>query len=193
MVQDNNDRGNPKDAYDPFAKIGGTSHGELMFYPSDTSSQVVVDGTLPPGYTADVGTDGRSQVGVLAFDKTQDEKCFLNFICPNDYHSEMKVDVYYYINSTDTTDTISFGGTALATPPDSTAALDVTGTSLTAVTNTYGITTANYLQKLTLDVAGKITPTPGDFMQIMLFRDVSGDDADTDVIVPAFRVHYKRG
>jgi len=193
MVQDNNQRNDPAEEYQPNMKAGGTSHGEMCFYPSDTGSGIVVDGTVPPGYTADVGTDGKTQVGVLAFDQTTDEAAYLNFICPNDFHSEMKVDVYFRLNSTDATDTLSFGGTANAVTPDATEAIDVNGTALTAVTKTYGIKTANYLLKDTLDVSAKITPVPGDFVNLKIFRDVSGDDAAVDVDVVAFRVHWKRG
>jgi len=83
--------------------------------------------------------------------------------------------------------------TANAVTPDATEAIDVNGTALTAVTKTYGITTANYLLKDTLDVSAKITPVPGDFVNLKIFRDVSGDDAAVDVDVVAFRVHWKRG
>lgn len=191
MSRNDNDRGNPITVQDKGASIGGRSHNTIDFYPGGPNC--VVDGTYGAVLTADSGTDGRTQCAIHTYTHTQDEKVFLNFTVPNDYHSQGILELYFTVSATTATHTIVWTGTAQAIPFDKTVAVDTTGTTITAVTKTVGYTNTTLGIKCELDIARVITMTPGDYATLMIVRDVSEETCTVACQVYAYRFTYLRG
>lgn|SRR3990167_1514176 len=165
--------------------------GELQWQcPKD----IIVDGTATPGTTADNGTDGVQQFGSVDLDQTTDEVFVLAIkMLPPDFDpSYMTLDVVY--TTTVTSGTFQLSGTARIKAADGSVVLDVAGTAFAfALATVPG--TASRSKTISLNIKGLALvqgAKSGWTLQIMLFRDVSEDNAAADVKVTNVRLRYAR-
>jgi len=167
----------------------------LAWYPLDGAASNVA-ATLD--FLTGTGADSpKARWARWAFDKGTDgdidEHVACSFVMPGDYASAPVLKVKWYSART-SAETVQWGCKLLAITPD--AAEDVPTknyASLNVATATSCPANANDLAETTITLTNADNVAAGDLVTLILYRDVSGDDADGDAYMLACELSYTTG
>ncbi len=135
------------------------------------------------------GTDPQPTWVEALFDASTDEHVMWTFIMPNNYAGTPVVKVYYKATS-GTTGTAEFSAAIMAiTDGDSTDADGDAHGTLNAGTATVPAT-AGHVDVISITMTNADSVAAGDWVQLVLFRDVSGDTVAADLEVPVIEFQY---
>ena len=164
-------------------------YGRIRWRPGD----MTVDGTAPAAFTNDVGTDGTQQDEELEFATDADDLAFGQDALPNDWGgSDVRLRLTW--SCTSTSGTVLWAGTIRSTPGDDTAVSNIAGEAFLGTATTVSATTLNIVQS-TIDLSSNaevIAAAPGDYLQLLIFRDVSGDNAGAGAFLKVVELIYSR-
>ena len=123
------------------------------------------------------------------FDADTDEHIYWTFIMPANYASAPVLKVYYKATSA-TTGTAAFGAAIMAiTDADATDAdADSHDTANVGTATVPG--TAGYIDVISITMTNADSVAAGDWVQLVLFRDISGDSVAADIEVPIVELQY---
>lgn len=179
--------------------LNNISDGSMFF----EAERFVPDGTNGATFTDDLGTDAKHQMNVLYFAGAADAYAHLNFVAPRDYFGDATLRLYWFTAKSGTTTTaVTWAGTVRAiaqadlTNIDYSARLQGTlSTSLSEVTSMCpSVGSSISYTDIDLTVSDFIAINPGDYLQVMLFRNVSLTQTnDTRINMLGGELRYTRG
>lgn len=162
------------------------------------------DGTNPPVYTADAGTDGTQQHPQFAFSSATDDVIFNRFYVPLDYNMQRgEMWFVFTAQSTNHDNSVFMEWNVGATIIPTTISTGSTEEFATNIKMDTAVTSCNiqdlYVHETTVltksfygNLCDGITPEPGDYILLKVFNDASDSDVTGSYDLVGACIHYSR-
>ncbi len=153
--------------------------------PDDTSGSAAAQIQLKQSS----GTDPQSAWVEALFDASTDEHVEWTFIMPNNYASAPVLKVYYKATS-GTTGTVVFGAAIVAITDGDSQDADADAHDTANVGSTTVPSTVGHIDVQSITMTNADSVAAGDWVRMVLFRDISADSVAGDLEVPIVELQY---
>ncbi len=167
------------------ATIGISLSAAACTLPDDTSGSAAAQLQIKQSS----GTDPQPTWVEALFDASVDEHIMWTFVMPNNYASAPVLKVYYKATSA-TSGTVVFGAALMALTDGDAVDADADSHDTANVGTGTVPGTAGHIDIQSITMTNADSVAAGDWVQLVLFRDISADSVSGDLEVPVVELQY---